>query len=78
MAGRPMLLVGTTKGAFVLEPRDGDAGWSVRGPYCDGWPVNHVVGDPVTGTLWAGGGSEWSGAGVWRSGDGGHTWSSAG
>ncbi|WP_165368470.1 WD40/YVTN/BNR-like repeat-containing protein [Serinicoccus sediminis] len=74
MAGRPMLLVGTTKGAFVLEPRDGDAGWSVRGPYCDGWPVNHVVGDPVTGTLWAGGGSEWSGAGVWRSGDGGHTW----
>ncbi len=68
------LLVGTTKGTFVL---DGDADrsrWSVRGPYCDGWPVNHVVGDPATGTMWAGGGGDWSGAGVWRSRDGGHTW----
>ena len=61
------LLVGTTKGAFVI---DGDADrtrWSVRGPYCDGWPINHVVGDPLTGTMWAGGGGDWSGAGVWRS-----------
>ena len=68
------LLVGTTKGAFVI---DGDADrtrWSVRGPYCDGWPINHVVGDPLTGTMWAGGGGDWSGAGVWRSSDGGHTW----
>ncbi|MEO3936492.1 sialidase family protein [Dermatophilaceae bacterium Soc4.6] len=68
------LLVGTTKGAFVL---DGDADrthWSVRGPYCDGWSVNHVVGDPVSGAMWACGGGEWTGAGVWRSGDGGRTW----
>lgn len=69
----PQLLVGTTKGAFVLDRRD-DATWSVRGPFCDGWPINHVVGDPVTGTLWAGGGGEWSGAGVWRSTDGGGSW----
>ncbi len=71
------LLVGTTKGAFVL---DGDAGrdrWSVRGPYCDGWPVNHAIGDPGAGTMWAGGGGDWSGAGVWRSDDVGHTWSLA-
>ncbi|KRE40210.1 sialidase family protein [Knoellia sp. Soil729] len=68
------LLVGTTKGAFVL---DGDAdrtGWAVRGPYCDGWPVNHVIGDPATGTMWAAGGGNWSGAGIWRSTDDGHTW----
>ena len=68
------LLVGTTKGAFVL---DGDAErsrWAVRGPYCDGWPINHVIGDPATGTIWAGGGGDWSGAGVWRSDDGGRTW----
>lgn len=71
------LLVGTTKGAFVI---DGDAErtrWAVRGPYCDGWPVNHVIGDPATGTMWAGGGGDWSGAGVWRSGDGGRSWSLA-
>src|SRR3954465_3212565 len=68
------LLVGTTKGAFVL---DGDADrehWAVRGPYCDGWPINHVIGDPATGTLWAGGGGEWHGAGVWRSEDGRASW----
>ena len=68
------LLVGTTKGAFVL---DGDADrdrWAVRGPYCEGWPINHVIGDPETGTIWAGGGGDWSGAGVWRSSDDGHSW----
>ena len=68
------LLVGTTKGAFVVDGDVDRARWSVRGPYCDGWPVNHVVGDPDTGTMWAGGGGDWSGAGVWRSDDGGHTW----
>ena len=71
------VLVGTTKGAFVLDGDDSRSGWSVRGPYCDGWPVNHVVGDAETGTMWAGGGGDWSGAGVWRSGDGGHTWTLA-
>lgn len=68
------LLVGTTKGAFVL---DGDASrdaWTVRGPYCDGWPINHLTSDPRTGTIWAGGGGDWTGAGVWRSEDDGHTW----
>ncbi|MBM6405875.1 exo-alpha-sialidase [Phycicoccus sp. CSK15P-2] len=66
--------MGTTKGAFVVEGDAGRTQWSVRGPYCDGWPVNHMVGDPRTGTIWAGGGGEWSGAGVWRSADGGHSW----
>lgn len=71
------LLVGTTKGAFVVDGDDSRVGWVVRGPYCDGWPINHVLGDPATGTMWAGGGSDWSGAGVWRSSDGGFTWSVA-
>ena len=61
------LLVGTTKGAFVLDGDAGRARWAVRGPYCGGWPINHVIGDPATGTMWAGGGGDWSGAGVWRS-----------
>lgn len=65
------LLVGTTKGLFLIDGRDG---WSVRGPHCDGWPINHALGDPATGTIWAGGGSDWHGAGIWRSGDGGATW----
>jgi hypothetical protein len=46
----------------------------VKGPFCDGWPVNHLIGDPATGLLWAGGGSELHGAGVWRSEDSGVNW----
>ncbi len=68
------VLVGTTKGGFLVS---GDAqrdNWSVQGPLCDGWPINHIVGDPETGRLWAGGGGDWNGAGVWRSEDGGKTW----
>ena len=68
------LLVGTTKGVFLLGSDTGRWDWDVRGPYCDGWPINHVIGDPATGTLWAAGGGEWPGAGVWRSEDGGETW----
>jgi photosystem II stability/assembly factor-like uncharacterized protein len=68
------VLVGTTKGAFLVSGGNDRSRWKVSGPFCDGWPVNHIVGDPVTGTLWAGGGGDWHGAGVWRSGDGGETW----
>lgn len=68
------VLVGTTKGTFLIAG-DGDrANWSVSGPHCDGWSINHVVGDAETGHLWAGGGGDWHGAGVWRSADGGESW----
>lgn len=42
--------------------------------------MNHVIADPATGTIHAGGGSEWFGPAVWKSGDLGKTWthSSAG
>lgn len=71
---RLTILVGTTKGAFLISEEDGRSGWTINGPFCDGWPINHLVGDPVTGTLWAGGGGEWHGAGIWRSDDGGANW----
>lgn len=68
------ILVGTTKGAFLISGDDKRNQWAVKGPFCDGWPINHVIGDPETGLLWAGGGGEWNGAGVWRSEDGGENW----
>ncbi len=68
------LLVGTTKGAFLLSGDAARHGWTVRGPLCDGWPINHVIGDAATGRIWAAGGGEWHGAGVWRSEDGGQNW----
>jgi photosystem II stability/assembly factor-like uncharacterized protein len=74
MSGTVSILVGTTKGLFRLDADERRADWTVRGPFCDGWPINHAVGDPGTGTVWAGGGGEFPGAGVWRSTDGGATW----
>ena len=67
------VLVGTSKGLFLLQSDAARADWSVKGPLCDGWGINHAIGDAETGTLWAGGGGEWSGAGVWRSPDGGES-----
>jgi photosystem II stability/assembly factor-like uncharacterized protein len=67
------VLVGTTKGAFLLRSEDRGT-WTLSGPLCDGWPINHMIGDGDGGTLWAAGGGEFPGAGVWRSGDGGETW----
>lgn len=72
-----MILLGTTKGVFIIDGDADRARWSVRGPYCDGWAINHVIGDPETGRIWAGGGGDWTGAGVWRSQDGGRNWSLA-
>ena len=76
-ATRTTLLVGTTKGAFLISGGNDRSGWAIGGPYCNGWPINHMIGDPETGTLWAGGGGDWNGAGVWRSEDGGATWTLA-
>ena len=41
---KTMLLVGTRKGLFVLESDD-RRDWSMRGPYCDGWPIYHAIHD---------------------------------
>ncbi len=67
------LLVGTTKGAFLVSGDADRSSWKVTGPFCDLWPINQVAG--VDGTIWAGGGNAWNGAGVWRSVDGGNSWS---
>ena len=48
-AGSIAVLVGTTKGAFVVSGGAGRNDWTVEGPLCDGWPINHFVGDPATG-----------------------------
>ena len=68
------VLLGTSKGVFLLESDAARRDWQVRGPFCDGWSINHVIGDPDSGTIWAAGGGEWMGAGVWRSEDGGASW----
>lgn len=69
-----IILIGTTKGAFLMHGDASRSDWQISGPHCDGWSINHVFGDPETGTIWAGGGGDWSGAGVWQSDDLGKTW----
>ncbi len=68
------LLVGTTKGIFLLRSDAERIDWALSGPFCGGWPINHAIGDPENGTLWAAGGNDWFGAGVWRSDDDGASW----
>ena len=65
------LLVGTTKGLFIISSDDRES-WSVDGPHCELWPINHAAGDGDT--IWAAGGNDWHGAGVFRSDDGGASW----
>jgi photosystem II stability/assembly factor-like uncharacterized protein len=67
------LLIGTSKGAFVLSPNGAD--WVVAGPHCGLWPINHMIGEGPA--LWAAGGGDWTGAGIWRSLDAGRTWTLA-
>ncbi|MBA3236388.1 MAG: exo-alpha-sialidase, partial [Chloroflexi bacterium] len=75
MASRTRLLVGTKKGAFILDSEAGRRDWSLRGPLCEGWPIHDLITDPDSGAILAGGGSPWYGPAVWRSDDGGATWS---
>jgi len=75
MTERVALLVGTRKGAFILDGDAGRSSWRVRGPLCEGWPLHDLSIEPGSGAILAGGGSEWYGPAVWRSDDLGETWS---
>ncbi len=68
------VLIGTKKGAFLARSDATRRDWSLSGPFCETWPTNHVIADPATGTIFAGGGNEWFGPAVWKSTDGGATW----
>ncbi len=74
MAGQVAVLLGTRKGAFILESDIHRRSWRLRGPFCETWPMNHVMADPASGTIYGGGGNEWFGPAVWKSTDLGATW----
>jgi photosystem II stability/assembly factor-like uncharacterized protein len=72
---RTLLLIGTRKGCFLLESDADRRDWTMRGPFCEGWPVYHAIHDPGTGAIYAAAASEWHGSAVWRTPDLGETWS---
>ncbi|MFN4090834.1 MAG: WD40/YVTN/BNR-like repeat-containing protein [Alphaproteobacteria bacterium] len=74
MPKKVFLLVGTRKGAFLFASDAGRRDWSLSGPFCETWPINHAIADPATGTIYAGGGDAWFGPAVWKSTDRGATW----
>ena len=75
MARKLRVLVGSKKGVFVLHSDQRRKRWSLAGPFCQTWPIHHVVGDPRDGDIYGAGGNEWFGPAVWKSADGGETWS---
>jgi hypothetical protein len=75
MSKRVRLLVGTKKGAFILESDEARQAWSTSGPLCEAWPVHDMIVEPKTGAILAAAGNAWYGPAVWRSDDGGSTWS---
>jgi hypothetical protein len=73
VAGRVEILVGTKKGAFILDSDESRKEWRIRGPFCETWPIHHFI-RAADGTLLAAGGNAWYGPSVWRSADDGATW----
>jgi photosystem II stability/assembly factor-like uncharacterized protein len=73
------VLVGTHKGAFVLESDGKRQKWDVSGPHFTGWEVYHMKGSPVDpNRLYASQTSGWFGQIIQRSDDGGKTWNAPG
>ena len=73
------VLVGTRKGAFVLESDAARKEWNVSGPHFAGWEIYHVKGSPVNpDRLYASQTSGWFGQQMQRSDDGGKTWEPVG
>jgi photosystem II stability/assembly factor-like uncharacterized protein len=69
------VLVGTRKGAFILESDGKRQRWDVSGPHFGGWEIFHLKGSPADpNRLFASQSSGWFGQLLPRSNDGGKTW----
>ncbi len=76
---RVRVLVGTRKGAFILESDGKREQWDVSGPHFGGWEIYHLKGSPVDpDRLYASQTSDWFGQVIQRSDDGGRTWEPVG
>src|SRR3989442_7887039 len=71
---RVRVLVGTRKGAFVLEADGQRKKWNVSGPHFGGWEIYHLKGSPADPErLFASQSTGWFGQIIQRSDDGGKT-----
>src|SRR6185437_3559380 len=73
------VLVGTRKGAFVLQADGKRKSWDISGPFFAGWEMYHVKGSPADpDRIYASQTSGWFGQLLQRSNDGGKTWEPVG
>jgi hypothetical protein len=73
------VLVGTRKGAFVLESDGKRADWNIHGPFFGGWEIYHVKASPADpNRIYASQSTSWFGQLIQRSDDGGRTWEPGG
>src|SRR5512143_181961 len=73
------VLVGTRKGAFILEADGTRERWDVSGPHFSGWEVYHLKASPADpNRIYASQSSSWFGQLIQRSNDGGKTWEPVG
>jgi photosystem II stability/assembly factor-like uncharacterized protein len=73
------VLVGTRKGAFILNSDGKRQRWDVSGPFFGGWEMYHLKGSPVdSNRIYASQSSGWFGQIIQRSSDGGKTWEQPG
>jgi hypothetical protein len=76
---RVRVLVGTRKGAFILNSDGKRQKWDVSGPHFAGWEIYHVKGSAADpNRLYASQTSGWFGQMIQRSNDGGQTWEAVG
>jgi hypothetical protein len=76
---RVRVLVGTKKGAFILESDGKRKDWEVSGTHFAGWEIYHLKGSPANpDRLYASQSNSWFGQIVQRSDDGGKTWNPVG
>ena len=72
---RVRVLVGTRKGAFILESDGTRKKWDVSGPHFAGWEMYHLKASPADpNRIYASQTSGWFGQIIQRSDDGGKTW----
>jgi photosystem II stability/assembly factor-like uncharacterized protein len=73
------VLVGTHKGAFILESDGKRENWKVSEPHFAGWELYHLKGSPADpNRIFASQTSGWFGQVLQRSDDGGKTWNPPG
>ncbi len=73
------VLVGTRKGAFVLNSDGRRDDWKIDGPFFGGWEIYHMKGSPADpDRIYASQTSGWFGQLIQRSEDGGKSWSPVG